>query len=244
MPRPLPWIKLWTELLSDMKIARLPDWQWRRFAEFLLLAGMNNDAGILQPVDEMAWLLHSAPEKVEDALQCLSKVGVVRQETDGSWRVVNFEKRQASPSKERTERYRERKDWNARHGDGHSDGHSDGSSDSHSTSSSSTSLNDSSSDSLKVSESFKRVARAYEREIGPLTATISDDLQVALEKYPEDYITAALQEAARNNKRSWSYANAICKRWMTDGFQSQNKVNGKVVKVEDKYPVFRAGDKP
>lgn len=33
------YVKHWVSKLADPKIARLPDWQWRRLAEFELLAG-------------------------------------------------------------------------------------------------------------------------------------------------------------------------------------------------------------
>ena len=105
-----PWIKLWTETLSDPKIARLPDWQWRRFIEFLMLAGFNDADGKLPPVDTMGWMLRLAPEKVEQALHQLSEgVGVIRQQNDGSWLVVNFAKRQETDAAKRMRKMREKK---------------------------------------------------------------------------------------------------------------------------------------
>jgi len=63
----------------------------------------------------------------------------------------------------------------------------------------------------------------YEREIGALTPIIADELIDAEATYPEDWIIAALQESARQNKRNWKYTLAILKRWKVDGFQSVNK---------------------
>lgn len=205
------WIKLWVDMLADPKVARLPDWQWRKFVECLMLAGSHDDNGKLQPVDEMAWMLHLAPEKVEEALQSLSRVGVVRRETDGSWLVVNFNKRQDSPSKERT------RNWRKRHSDGHGDTH-----DSTSSSSSDSSIND-----------LTRVFKAYEAEVGSLTKSISAILTDAVETYSADWIVQAIGEAARNNARSWSYVEAILKRWKVDGYQSRKSGNGKVLPAEE-----------
>jgi DnaD/phage-associated family protein len=197
-----PWVKHWLSKLADPKIAKLPDWMWRRLAEFEMLAGYEDADGKLPPVDDIVFMLHLAPNKVEEALRALSKVGVVHQETDGSWHVNGWKRAQNSASKERTQKYRENK---KRHGDGHGSG------------------DDSS------SSSYSLVVKSYESEIGTLTAVISDDLQAALEEYPVEWITNALQEAARNNKRSWKYALAILKRWKAEGYQTVKKPvkNGK-----------------
>lgn len=226
------WIKLWGDMLADPKVARLPDWQWRKFVECLLLAGINDDNGKLQPVDDIAWMLHLAPARVEEALQSLSRVGVVRRETDGSWYVTNFNKRQDSPSKERTRKWRERE----RHSDGHGDTH-DSTSTSTSTSSSDSCIND-----------LTKVIKDYENEVGPLTKRIMDALTAAVDEYSADWIIQAIGEAARNNKRSWSYVEAILKRWKVDGFQSRRNGNGITAlqpedmqrQLDKSAPVFRA----
>jgi DnaD/phage-associated family protein len=63
----------------------------------------------------------------------------------------------------------------------------------------------------------------YEKEIGPLTPVISDALREAEKEYPASWFAFAFGEAARNNKRSWGYVEAILKRWKREGFQSVNK---------------------
>ena len=69
----------------------------------------------------------------------------------------------------------------------------------------------------------QNVFTVYSREIGPITPTISGEIIEAEKDYPEEWIIAALQESARQNKRNWRYALAILKRWKVDGFQSVNK---------------------
>lgn len=61
------------------------------------------------------------------------------------------------------------------------------------------------------------VFQVYESEIGALTAIISDDLQMAERDYSPEWVIAAIQEAAKNNKRSWAYALAILKRCKAEG---------------------------
>lgn len=89
------WIKLWTEILNDPKMGRLPDWQWRRCIEMFLLAGIYDQDGLLQPVEEMAWILHCPAVTLSEALQLLAEAGVVVLGQDGRWWVKNFAKRQA-----------------------------------------------------------------------------------------------------------------------------------------------------
>ncbi len=60
-------------------------------------------------------------------------------------------------------------------------------------------------------------ARVYEQEIGLLTPSTSEALGQACERYTEEWVTDALREAARNNARSWAYAEAILRRWEHEG---------------------------
>ncbi|MCY4616666.1 MAG: DnaD domain protein [Chloroflexi bacterium] len=60
-------------------------------------------------------------------------------------------------------------------------------------------------------------AQVYEQEIGLLTPSTSEALGKACERYTEEWVTDALREAARNNARSWAYAEAILRRWEREG---------------------------
>lgn len=62
-----------------------------------------------------------------------------------------------------------------------------------------------------------RPVEVYEQEIGLLTPTTSESLAKACERYPEEWVTDALRLAARNNARSWAYAEAILRRWEHEG---------------------------
>lgn len=102
------WIKVYTETLHDPKIMRLPEFMRWRFIALLLLAGENDQAGLLPPVSDIAWHLHLDEPQVEETLSALSLVGVVATQPDG-WLVVNFEKRQApSESAQRVQKWREK----------------------------------------------------------------------------------------------------------------------------------------
>lgn len=76
-----------------------------------------------------------------------------------------------------------------------------------------------------LTEQRPEIFGMYEREIGPLTSMIAQELIEAERDYPPEYITIAFHEAAANNKRSWAYARAILKRMKVEGLQP-NRKNG------------------
>jgi DnaD/phage-associated family protein len=57
----------------------------------------------------------------------------------------------------------------------------------------------------------------YENEIGIISKTIADELMLAEKEYPAEWFKMAFQEAAKHNKRSWKYAQAILRRWKVEG---------------------------
>lgn len=62
--------------------------------------------------------------------------------------------------------------------------------------------------------------RAYEREIGPLTPAVRDQVLDAIddERYPDHWIPEAISIAATANKRSWRYAAGILRNWHAEGY--------------------------
>ena len=65
--------------------------------------------------------------------------------------------------------------------------------------------------------------RIYEQNIGPLTPLIADSIKAWEEELKDaSWISEAIGEAVKNNKRNWKYCEAILKRWQTEG-----KDNGK-----------------
>lgn len=57
----------------------------------------------------------------------------------------------------------------------------------------------------------------YEAEIGMLSPSVAAALGEAEQAYTAGWVADALREAARQNKRSWSYAEAILRRWQAEG---------------------------
>ena len=66
-------------------------------------------------------------------------------------------------------------------------------------------------------ETAPNIFALYEANIGSITPLIVDDLTEAEGRYPQEWIEAAMREAAELNKRSWRYVRAILQRWETEG---------------------------
>ena len=71
--------------------------------------------------------------------------------------------------------------------------------------------------SVGVEEDRPDVFRLYEDNIGLLTPIVADELHAARKLYSDAWIEDAIKEAARQNKRRWSYVSAILERWGTEG---------------------------
>ena len=103
------WIKYYTEILDDPKMALQDDHTWRRISELFLLAGKLDRGGQLPGTAEIAWLLREADgQRMQADLEHIAQIGIIR-ETEGGWLVVRFEERQdAASDAERKKAQRER----------------------------------------------------------------------------------------------------------------------------------------
>lgn len=62
----------------------------------------------------------------------------------------------------------------------------------------------------------------YEQNIGPLTPMIADQISLAVEEYPGDWIEDAIAEAVNYNRRSWRYVLRILENWQATGRQEKD----------------------
>ena len=89
-----------------------------------------------------------------------------------------------------------------------------------------------------------KVFKAYEQEIGMLTAFTREEVLDAIEHYSHDWIIEAIKEAAKNNVRKWSYARAILESWKVNGYKTDvrsKKQNGKSKQSGSKSYISLAG---
>lgn len=69
------WIKLYTEIIDDLKVARLTDRQFRLFILSLATAGAVDRDGELYPADELAWRLRLDAAGVAEDAAALTRAG-------------------------------------------------------------------------------------------------------------------------------------------------------------------------
>lgn len=111
----MKWIKLYTEILMDPKMGRLTDRQHRTCINLFLLAGQQENDGLVGPLADIAWQLHLSEQDLADDMTALADVGIV-QEQGGEWYVRQFTQRQERPPSDspdavtdRVQRFRARK---------------------------------------------------------------------------------------------------------------------------------------
>lgn len=103
------WIKFYTEIIDDPKMATLPDRLWRRFYELCLLAGKQNKDGFIPETKKIAWLLRMSESELSKDMEQLSDLDLIV-EVEAGWIVKNFSKRQEKMSDaERSQKYRDDK---------------------------------------------------------------------------------------------------------------------------------------
>lgn len=248
------WMKLWFDILRDPKMGMLPDRLWRRVIELFLLAGQKGEEGLLPDVAEMAWQLNKSERMILTDLKNIKKTGIIDVTEDGVWFVTNFKKRnQAVSSSKRVKDFRMRE----RYEKGEADDNELITEEDTNSNEEVTVRNENSNEALQLRyqeeqknrrteltttttahtrDEISEIVKAYETEIGVLTGMVRDKLVLALEEYPKEWFLTAFQECALNNKRSWSYAEAILKRWKVDGFQvdTRKKSGGDYKKRSEK----------
>ena len=70
---------------------------------------------------------------------------------------------------------------------------------------------------IELMQQATNAFKLYEENIGPLTPMIADMIREDERVYPAVWIEDAVRLAVKNNKRSWSYIQAILKRWQVEG---------------------------
>jgi DnaD/phage-associated family protein len=68
-----------------------------------------------------------------------------------------------------------------------------------------------------AAEDRPNIFALYEDNIGMLSPMITDELKLAEETYPHEWIDDAFRRAVAANKRNWRYIAAILERWEREG---------------------------
>jgi DnaD/phage-associated family protein len=67
------------------------------------------------------------------------------------------------------------------------------------------------------------IFKLYEKNIGPLTPMIAEDLKEAEKAYPMDWVRDAIHIAVQKNVRRWNYVAAILKSWKEKGRNDEDR---------------------
>ena len=109
----MPWVKLYTETLDDVKLARLTDSQKWRFIQLILLAGECDADGALVTGDspmtheDITWRLRIDAKTLVSDLKKLMQLKLVHEE-EGVIVVSKFGERQGPTQSEKREQWRKR----------------------------------------------------------------------------------------------------------------------------------------
>jgi hypothetical protein len=77
------WIKLWTEIIDDRKLAGLSDRDFRLAVLVFALAGRIDEQGALPCSDDVAWHLRMDPQTVKAGLGELERVNILTRTPSG-----------------------------------------------------------------------------------------------------------------------------------------------------------------
>jgi hypothetical protein len=231
------WIKLYTEILSDPKMGRLSDRQFRTCINLFALAGEIDKDGELPSVSDMAWHLRRSEDDLTADLEALVKVGIVDRDGD-TWLVRKWQERQAkAPSAarekvlERVHDYRERKrnEQGATRNESvttlqHDVKRGVTPPEKNREDIDKEKINDDNAGGAvdNFSGAIAGAVRAYENAIGVIAGAeqaneIADMIEQLERKHLLFWWSSALKIACDNNARSWSYVRAIITNSLATG---------------------------
>lgn len=102
------WLRLYTEILNDPKVQRLPDSLFRAYINFLCIAKEYSDNGVLPPKKDIAFFLRCPENSVKKFCDGLKKVGLLDEEND-SFIIHGWNNRQYDSDNDPTANMRKRR---------------------------------------------------------------------------------------------------------------------------------------
>ncbi len=111
----MPWVKVYTEILDDVKLSRLTDAQKWRFIQFIIMAGECDAGGDLVTGDtrvtheEVTWRLRCDSQILENDIKKLVECGLIKDE-NGVITVIKFGERQGPTQEEKRNAWKKRQE--------------------------------------------------------------------------------------------------------------------------------------
>ena len=240
----MPWIKLWIEMLDDVKLAELGDSQKWRFVQLVLLAAECDAAGALVTGDsrmthaQVAWRLRCDKSVIEVDINKMIELGLITD--DGAITVTNFSKRQGPTQAEKRQQWAERQQKHRQR----AVNPDNVTRDSLVTHANVTPLDKDKEEDKEIeketttTETAAEISSAWQPEkdvvvvftlwennVGIVTPIIADTLKDWIDTYPEDWITDAITEGVERNGRNVKYIGKILQNWQEKG-RGDNRKNG------------------
>ena len=107
----MQWFRMYSEILQDPKVQRLPGALFKHWVNLLALANIGEPRGALPALEDIAFALRVKPVEAEAILAKLVERGLLDQGEDGQISAHNWSKRQrdSDDSSPRVQRHREKK---------------------------------------------------------------------------------------------------------------------------------------
>jgi DnaD/phage-associated family protein len=215
MPGGMPWVKIYTEILDDPKVAKVSDKARWRFIQLILVAAECDAGGAfvvgdeIMTIEEIAWRLRMDKDSLEADIKVLLSAGIMAM--DGKiLEIPKFAERQGPTQKEK------RDVWKARQQKRRERVTRD-TCVSHSLEKRREEKNREEEEKLEPPPQNPNFL-LYSQEIGEVTPFIADDIENAEKMYPIEWIPRAIKRAAQANVRKMSYVTGILKQWKIKGF--------------------------
>jgi DnaD/phage-associated family protein len=244
----MPWFRLYSDVLTDRKINRICKNTGQAKAIvigvwvcLLSLANESPKRGVLMLADDIAYTLDDLEDETGMPREIIGQLidefrahGMVAGQT--IIQIANWDKRQyqSDNSTERVRRFREKQQQDEtflKRFSNALDTEKDTESDTDAKKKQTTTTTTSSSGGSGFDAEYSVLARHYERNIGPLTPIISEQIGDDLKEYGLTCCMDAIGEAARQNVRKWSYVQGVLKGMARNG-RTPQKRNGKVQPAE------------
>ena len=230
----MPWVKVYIEILDDVKILRLSDPQKWRFLSLILFAAECDADGALVTGDsivthdDVSIRLRCDIEELKKDIEKMLSLGLVFM--DGDIIVVSsFSERQGPTQEEKRKKWRERQ----RTRRNRVTGESSVSPQRVSPLEKRREEEEKRGEEEKDKDSFSVVACLYEQEIGPLTPMIGEQIKDWSENYPLVWVERAIEIATTQQKRNVGYINGILNNFQKEGFDHHKGIEkSQVVDME------------
>lgn len=103
------WLRLYTEVLGDPKVQRLPPSVFKTWINLLIVAKLNDDNGrIPESMDDLAFQLHLSAMKAKEHIEILTKAGLIDNGAMHAWKDRQYESDTDPTRFDRVRRFREK----------------------------------------------------------------------------------------------------------------------------------------